>query len=226
MAAFLTLAGRKCETIPRSPVTHPRNSYYLPGPCGLAQDQPEPSAAPDAQSNQQTAQPSATCAERLRRHRHHSRWHPVRLGSDQSAFEQVGASRRSGSTRRTTNPIAIADQVVIPAGTFAQGTVDKLGATAHAEKSCCSRPASIFSDRLRREHRRPDQRRGERRRCTAWPNPGNGTKAAMFGAPLAGLDSTTGSAIGCSRKSSTLGGTTITSSTPKGPRSAAWSASQ
>jgi len=52
---------------------------------------------------------------------------------------------------------------------------------------------------------------------TAWNNPSSAEKAGMFVAPLAGLS--IGAAIGAAQhttQSSTLGGTTLTSSTPKG----------
>ncbi len=116
---------------------------------------------------------------------------------------------------QTTNPIAIADQVVIPAGTFVQGTVDKLSRNGSRGEVMLQSAKFIFSDGYVANIAGPINVESDE--GTAWLNPGNGTKAAMFGAPLAGLG--LGALIGSAAhttQSSTLGGTTLTSSTPKG----------
>jgi hypothetical protein len=116
---------------------------------------------------------------------------------------------------QTTAPITVGDHVVIPGGIFVQGKVDKL--TRHGSRSemLMQSVAIIFPDGYVANIAGPLTI--ETDEGTAWLNPSGGAKAGMVIAPMAGLG--LGALIGSAAhttQSSTLGGTTITSSTPKG----------
>jgi hypothetical protein len=213
MVAFLTLAGRNARRS-LAPVTLTLVTVTCLALTGLAQDQPEPSAAPDAQSNQQTAQPRQPAQSAQPATVTIPAGTPFALVLT-NPLSSKSVHRGDQIHAQTTNPIAIADQVVIPAGTFVQGTVDKLSRNGSRGEVMLQSAKFIFSDGYVANIAGPINVESDE--GTAWLNPGNGTKAAMFGAPLAGLG--LGALIGSAAhttQSSTLGGTTITSSTPKG----------
>jgi hypothetical protein len=213
MVAFLTLAVRNARRS-LAPVTLTLVAVTCLALTGLAQDQPEPTAAPDARSNSQTRQttqasqtaPPATVT--------------IPAGTPfalvlTNPISSKSVHRGDQIHAQTTNPIAIGDQVVIPAGTFVQGTVDKLSRNGSRGEIMLQSAKVIFPDGYVATISGPISVESDE--GTAWLNPGNGTKATMFGAPLAGLG--LGALIGSAAhttQSSTLGGTTLTSSTPKG----------
>jgi hypothetical protein len=116
---------------------------------------------------------------------------------------------------QTSAPVTVGNQVVVPAGTFVQGKLDKL--TRHGNRAdILLQPALlVFPDGSVVNLNAPVQMKSDE--GTAWPNPSSREKAGMFIAPLAGWG--IGAAIGAAAhtaESSTLGGNTITTSTPKG----------
>jgi hypothetical protein len=116
---------------------------------------------------------------------------------------------------QTIAPVIVGDHVVIPGGVFVQGKVDKL--TRHGTRSEIQMQSAsvIFPDGYVANIVGPLN--VETDEGTAWSNPSRRTTAGIFIAPLAGLG--IGALIGSAAhttQSSTLGGTTITSSTPTG----------
>lgn len=113
-----------------------------------------------------------------------------------------------------TSPITVGDQVVIPAGTYVQGPVDKLSRRGTQGEIQLQSAEIVFPDgyvaKAGAMHIETDE-------GTAWLNPSTRAKVGMFAAPLAGLG--IGAGIGAAAHtttSSTLGGNTITQSSPKG----------
>jgi hypothetical protein len=116
---------------------------------------------------------------------------------------------------QTTAPIAVGDQVIIPAGAFVKGTIDTLRRNGTRGEMKLQSASVIFPDGYIAKFAGPLDMESEE--GTAWLNPGNGTKAGVVIAPLAGLG--IGAAIGAAAHtttSNTLGGTTLTASSPKG----------
>jgi hypothetical protein len=116
---------------------------------------------------------------------------------------------------QTTSPVIVASQVVIPAGTFVQGKVDKLARRSSRGELLMQSVSVVFPNGYVASIGGPVNMESDE--GTAWKNPSSATKAGIIAAPLAGLG--IGAAIGASQhttQSSTLGGTTITSNTPKG----------
>ena len=116
---------------------------------------------------------------------------------------------------QTTSPIIVGNQVVIPAGTFVQGKVDKLARRGSRGELLMQSVSVVFPNGYVASIGGPLNMESDE--GTAWSNPSSATKAGIIAAPLAGLG--IGAAIGASQhttQSSTLGGTTISSSTPKG----------
>ena len=116
---------------------------------------------------------------------------------------------------QTTAPITVGDHVVIPGGVFVQGKVDKLTRRGnHAEMEMQS-ASVIFPDGYVANIAGPVTI--ETDEGTAELNPSGGVKAGAIIAPIAGLG--LGALIGNAAhttQSSSLGGNTITTSTPKG----------
>jgi len=116
---------------------------------------------------------------------------------------------------QTTAPIAVADQVVIPAGTFVQGQVEKLSRNGSRGEFVMQSVSVLFPNGYVATVNGPMHIESDE--GTAWRNPSNGAKAgalvALFAGP--GLGMAAGAAAHTTQ-SSTLGGTTITTSTPKG----------
>lgn len=116
---------------------------------------------------------------------------------------------------QTTAPITIGDHVVIPGGIFVQGKVDKL--TRHGTSSTLAMQsvAVVFPDGYVASIAGPLNIETEE--GTAWANPSSGVRAGAIIAPAAGLG--LGALIGSAAhttRSTSLGGTTITSSSIKG----------
>ena len=112
-------------------------------------------------------------------------------------------------------PVLVNDQVVIPAGTFLQGRVEKM--TRQGSRALISlQSASLaFPDGYVVRIQMPINVESDE--GTAFNNPSTAAKAGIFIAPFAG--SGIGALIGSAAhttQSSSLGGTTITTSTPKG----------
>jgi hypothetical protein len=116
---------------------------------------------------------------------------------------------------QTTAPVAVGDQVLIPAGTFVQGKVDRLVRNGNHAEMLMRSASVIFPGGYVAKIAGPlSVESGEE---TAWRDPSDGAKAGAILAPMAGggLGALIGSQIHTTQ-SSTLGGTTLTSSTPKG----------
>jgi hypothetical protein len=112
-------------------------------------------------------------------------------------------------------PVLVNDQVVIPAGTFLQGRVEKM--TRQGSRALISlQSASLaFPDGYVVRIQTPINVESDE--GTAFNNPSTAAKAGIFIAPFAG--SGIGALIGSAAhttQSSSLGGTTITTSSPKG----------
>lgn len=116
---------------------------------------------------------------------------------------------------QTTAPIPVGDQVAVPAGTFVQGKVEKLTRNGNRGDFLMQSLSLLFPNGyVARVVAATNIQSDE---GTAWRNPSSGAKAGAIVAPMAGLGM--GAAIGSAAhttNSSTLGGTTITSSSPKG----------
>ncbi len=209
MIAFLTMAGTNARRILAALTT-----LVFAVTC-MAQDnvnananaQPQSPSPPDSQSMQAPAMPNP-------------------------ATETIPAGTRfalvltnpifSNTTHRgdeihaqTTAPVTVGDHVVIPGGIFVQGKVDKLTRKGNHTEMLLQSIAVIFPDGYVASIAGPltiDSEEG-----TAWLNPSSGVKAGAVIAPMAGLG--LGALIGSAAhttQSSTLGGTTLTSSTSKG----------
>jgi len=116
---------------------------------------------------------------------------------------------------QTTAPVAVGDQVVIPAGTFVQGKVEKLSRNGSRGEFLMQSAAIIFPDGFVASVPGPINLESDE--GTAWRNPSGATTAGAIAAPLAGAG--IGALIGKAAhttQSATLGNTTITSSSIKG----------
>jgi len=114
-----------------------------------------------------------------------------------------------------TAPIAFGDQVVIPAGTFIQGKVDKLRRDGSRADINLQSASIIFPDGYVATIAGPLTIVSDE--GTAWADPGSGTRAGAILAPLAGVG--IGTAIGAAAHTTrtiNFNGQTITQSTPKG----------
>jgi hypothetical protein len=115
----------------------------------------------------------------------------------------------------TTAPITVGDQVVIPAGTFIQGQVDRLSRNGSRAQMVVKSASVVFPDGYVANI--SGTLNVESDEGTAWRDPSDKAKVGALIAPAAGVG--IGALIGSqihTTQSSTLGGTTITSSTPKG----------
>jgi hypothetical protein len=116
---------------------------------------------------------------------------------------------------QTTAPVTVGNQVVIPAGAFVQGKVEKLTRSGNRGEFLMQSVSVIFPDGYVAEVVGPINMESDE--GTAWPYPSGRTTAGAIAAPLAGAG--IGALIGSAAhttQSATLGGTTLTSSTPKG----------
>jgi type IV secretion system protein VirB10 len=201
MIAFLTLAGTNVKQIVVTFTT-----IVLTCAC-LAQDQPPASTPPDAQTEMQSSGPNQT-AETIPAGTRLSLvlTHPI--------FSNT-THRGDDIHAQTTAPVVVGDRVVIPGGVFVQGKVEKLTRRGSRGEMQMQSVAVIFPDGSVVNIAGPVHVESDE--GTAWLNPSGPAKAGMAIAPIAGLG--LGALIGSAAhttQSSTLGGTTITSSTPKG----------
>src|SRR5271155_4381502 len=116
---------------------------------------------------------------------------------------------------QTTAPVIVGDQVLIPAGSFVQGKVDKLTRNGSQAEMVMKSASVVFADGYVANIAGPLTLQSDE--GTAWRDPGNGARAGAILAPFAGAG--LGAAIGSAAhttQSSTLGGMTITIGTPKG----------
>lgn len=115
----------------------------------------------------------------------------------------------------TTSPVFADNQVVIPAGAYVQGKVEKLTRQgSRAELSMQSVSVALPDGSVVQIKGPVEITSGE---GTAWRNPSDGAKAGALLAPLIG--SGLGTAIGAAAhttQTTTFAGMTMTSSTPKG----------
>jgi hypothetical protein len=112
---------------------------------------------------------------------------------------------------QTTSPLIVANQVAIPAGTFVQGKVDKMTRRGTRGELLMQSVSVVFPNGYVATIQGPINMQSDE--GTAWSNPSSAEKAGIFAAPFAGLG------IGAAQhttQSSTLGGATLTTSTPKG----------
>jgi hypothetical protein len=122
---------------------------------------------------------------------------------------------------QTTSPLIVSNKVAIPAGTFVQGKVDKMTRRGTRGELLMQSVSVVFTNGYVATIKGPLSMESDE--GTAWSNPSSAEKAGIFAAPLAGLG--IGAAIGAAQhttQSSTLGGTTLTSSTQSVWRSEAW----
>jgi hypothetical protein len=116
---------------------------------------------------------------------------------------------------QTTAPVTVGDHVLIPAGTYVQGKLDKLARDGNRAQMLMNSASVVFPDGYVANIAGPltvDTDEG-----TAWRNPSDAAKTGAIIAPIAGTG--LGVLIGTvahTTQSSTLGGNTITSSSPKG----------
>jgi hypothetical protein len=174
----------------------------------LAQGQapPQPPATPEPQSNQVPAQRPDT--------------ETIPAGTQlalvlTNPISSKTTHRGDQIQAQTVGPITVGDHVAIPAGIFVQGKVDKLRRDGSRAEMTMQSAALIFPDGYVANITGPLT--VETEEGTAWLNPSGGASATAIIAPMAGLG--LGALVGHAAhttQSSTLGGNTITSSSPKG----------
>lgn len=116
---------------------------------------------------------------------------------------------------QTTSPVIVSNQVAIPAGTFVQAKVDKLSRRGSRGELTLQSVSIAFPSGYVATIQGPLKMESDE--GTAWNNPSTAEKTGIIVAPIAGLG--IGAAIGAAQhttNSSTLGGTTLTASSPKG----------
>jgi hypothetical protein len=206
MNAFLTLAGTSARRFLAALTT-----IILAVTC-MAQDNAQaPPQPPSPQDSRPTVQTPATP---------NAATETIAAGTTLSLV--LTSPIFSNTTHRgdeihaqTTAPVTVGDHVVIPGGTFVQGKIDKLTRKGTHSEMLMQSIAVVFPDGYVANIAGPIHIETEE--GTAWPNPSGRTAAGMVIAPLAGLG--LGALIGNAAhtiQSSTLGGNTITTSTPKG----------
>ena len=116
---------------------------------------------------------------------------------------------------QTTAPVIVGDRAVIPAGIFVQGKIEKLTRRSSHAEMLMNSAAIVFPNGYAANIPGPID--VETDEGTAWRDPSSAARTGAFIAPFAGAGM--GAAIGSSlhtTQSATLGGTTITSNSPKG----------
>lgn len=116
---------------------------------------------------------------------------------------------------QTTAPVLVGDRAVIPAGIFVQGRLDKVKRDGSRAEMQISSAAIVFPDGYIASVTGPLNMESDE--GTAWRDPGSAARAGAILAPFAGAG--IGALIGSAAhttQSATLGGTTISSSSPKG----------
>lgn len=128
----------------------------------------------------------------------------------------------SKSTRRgdeidsqITAPVTVANQAVLPAGTYLQGKVEKLTRNGNRAEFVMQSASIIFPDGYVANVAGPVNI--ETDEYTAWRSPSGATIAGMIAAPAggAGLGALIGNAVHTTH-TTTFAGTTLTSSSPTG----------
>ncbi len=116
---------------------------------------------------------------------------------------------------QTTDPVLAGDQVAIPAGAFVQGKVEELTRQGSRAKLLMQSVSIAFPDGYVLNVNGPLEIESEE--GTAWINPSAGAKAGAVLAPLigSGLGTAIGAAVHTTQTTS-FGGMTMTSNTPKG----------
>jgi hypothetical protein len=113
---------------------------------------------------------------------------------------------------QTTSPLIVLNRVVIPAGTFVQGKVDKMTRRGSRGELLMQSVSIAFPNGYVATITGPLSMESDE--GTAWNNPSSGAKAGIILAPLAGAG--IGTAIGAGQHTTTsLGGTTINSVSTK-----------
>jgi hypothetical protein len=116
---------------------------------------------------------------------------------------------------QTTAPVIVGDRTVIPAGIFVQGKLEKLTRNGSRAEMLMSSASVVFPNGYIVNMAGPLNVESDE--GTAWRNPSTAARAGAIIAPIAGggLGALIGSAVHTTQ-STTLGGTTLTQSTPKG----------
>lgn len=115
----------------------------------------------------------------------------------------------------TAAPITVGDRVTIPAGTFVQGKVDKLRRNGSRAEMTLTSASLVFPDGYVSNINGPFSVESDE--GTAWRDPSNKAKTFAIIAPAAGLGiGVLAGNAAHTTNSTTLGGTTLTSSSPKG----------
>jgi hypothetical protein len=123
--------------------------------------------------------------------------------------------RGDGVYTETTAPVTLDKRVVMPAGTFVQGKVEKLTRHGTRAEMVMRSVSIIFPDGYVTNIGGPMTIESDE--GTAWINPGTSTKAGVVAAPLVGLG--LGAAIGAAAhttQTTNFAGMTMSTSTPKG----------
>jgi len=176
----------------------------------ITAQQPPTSAEGSSQANPPTAEKSANKAEtvivpagtRLQL----VLTHPV---------DSKSTHRGDEIDSQLTAPVTVGNQVVIPAGGYVQGKVEKLSRNGNRSEFNMQSVSVVFPDGYVAVVPGPENMEGDE--GTAWRNPSGATTAAAIAAPLggAGLGALIGHAVHTTQ-STTLGGTTLTSNSIKG----------
>jgi hypothetical protein len=213
LAAFPTLAGTKAKQTLILVAMLLIAFTCLAQDQDQAQDQGEPQTGPpSSQTGSQTSSPAAATTQPS----------TVTIPAG-TRFALVLTNPVSSKTMhsgdvvyaQTTAPVTVGDHVLIPAGTFVQGKLDKLTRDGNRAQMLMNSASVVFPDGYVANIAGPlnvDTDEG-----TAWRNPSDAAKTGAIIAPMAGAG--LGVLIGTAAhttQSSTLGGTTITSSSPKG----------
>jgi hypothetical protein len=204
MIAFLTLAGTNARQALALVTT-----LFFALAC-MAQNQteaqPQLPSAPEPQTNHAPASPPATETVPAG-----TRFALVLTDSISSSTTHHGDEIHAQSVA----PVTVGDQVIIPAGVFVQGKVDRLRRDGNRGAMLMQSVDLVFPDGYVAHIAGPINIESDE--YTAWLSPSNGAKAGAIIAPLAGLG--LGALIGNAAHttdSSTLGNTTLTSSSPRG----------
>ena len=185
-------------------------TVFLLGAGALAQQIPQPSDLPDSPVAQQTAPPDDY------------RQQTVTIPAGTRLALVLTHPLDSKTTRRgdevyalVSAPVTLGDQVAIPPGTFAQGKVENMHRDGSRAVITMQSASLAFPNGYVAEVRGPLEIVSEE--GTAWNNPSSAAKTGILVAPFVG--SGIGLGIGSAfhtTQSSTLGGMTISSPTPKG----------
>jgi len=182
--------------------------FFAVATCAAQQLPPVPGPGPDSvtQASPNPAPREMTIAIPAGTHLALALTHPVDSHSTRRGDEIFA---------QTTSPVIVANQVAIPAGTFVQGRVDKVTRRGTRGELLMQSISIVFPNGYVATIQGPLNMESDE--GTAWSNPSSAERAGIIAAPLAGLG--IGAAIGASQHttdSSTLGGTTLTASSPKG----------